>query len=144
MILFICTGNTCRSPLASAFMKKRLEEDGISRRVESAGIYGYSGQPASHGSLNAAKHYGLTLDNHEAQNVIDVVGAKDALILTMTNAHKEYIHSLGIGREVYTLYEYVKKERKDITDPFGLNEEQYLKCAEEIKNLIYDIQMENL
>lgn len=144
MILFICTGNTCRSPLATVFMKKKLEELGISRRVESAGIYGYEGQPASFGSINAAKHYGLSLDDHEAQNIINVVGGENALILTMTNAHKEYVASLGKYKEVYTLYEYVKKERKDINDPFGLDNENYLKCAEEIRTLINEMNMENL
>ncbi|MCL1924656.1 MAG: low molecular weight protein arginine phosphatase [Defluviitaleaceae bacterium] len=144
MILFVCTGNTCRSPLASVFMQKRLEEEGISKRVESAGIYGYIGQKASVGSINAANFYGLNLKNHEAQNLVSVIGIENALILTMTNAHKEYVQSMNLGKEVYTLYEYVKNERRDIVDPFGSNDEEYLKCAKELKELVDLIDLEKL
>ena len=144
MILFVCTGNTCRSPLASIFMMERVEGGGHNLKVASAGIYGYKGQPASEGSLKVANIYGLSLENHEAQNIMEVNGLENALILTMTNAHKEYIQAMNLGKQVYTLYEYTKNERRDIQDPFGCNHEIYLQCAEEIKDLIDLIDLEDL
>jgi protein-tyrosine phosphatase len=125
-------------------MQEKLKKESIDLKVESAGIYGYSGQPASIGSINAANSHGLILENHKAQNIMDVKGIENALILTMTQAHKEYIQSMKLGKEVYTLYEYTKNERKDIKDPFGLDDKAYIQCAKEIKELINIIDMENL
>ncbi|MCL2611359.1 MAG: hypothetical protein FWE02_06755, partial [Defluviitaleaceae bacterium] len=100
-------------------------------------------QAASSGSINAANSHGLSLSYHKAQNIMDVKGIENALILTMTNAHKEYIQSMKLGKEIYTLYEYTQNKRQDIKDPFGSDDETYLQCAEEIKELINMINMEN-
>lgn len=143
-ILFVCTGNTCRSAMGAAIMKRLLEERGIREdavAVKSAGIYAVDGAPASKNAVEAAAAYGADLAMHKAVRLNEEMIKTADLVLTMTGAHKSQILKMIPKEEekVFTLKEYAgmtdngKTEGDmNIADPYGGDIDEYRKCAQEI------------
>ena len=129
-ILFVCTGNTCRSPIAAALFNKIALEKDLDGRIESAGIFAMDGAPASAGAHHAMKKYGIDLEEHRAKSITPELLKQCDLVLTMTEGHKAQLLPYAEGK-VFTLLEYAGLPG-DIADPFGGSNEVYDACAEEI------------
>lgn len=136
-ILFVCGGNTCRSPMAAALMNKLAVEKDLDVRIESAGMYAYDGDRASENASGAMKDYGIDLSYHRAKPVSDDLIKNSDLILTMTEAQKNALEKAASGK-VFTIMEYAG-EKGDISDPYGKDLEEYKKCAEGIYNALLKI-----
>lgn len=122
-ILLVCSGNTCRSPLAAAILADKLTAtpDVGPAVVQSAGIAAWDGTPASEGSYLVAIERGLDLSGHRAR-MLTADQVRDAdLILTMGEAHARRVAELGGEQKVFTLAEYggYPDGRRDIPDPMG-------------------------
>ncbi|SOC34725.1 low molecular weight protein arginine phosphatase [Ureibacillus acetophenoni] len=138
-IYFVCTGNTCRSPMAEAILKHK-NLDGI--EVKSAGIYALEGGGISENSRAVLTKEGIQFDHKTSQvNANDIEWAD--LILTMTLAHKEMIlHSFSnAAGKTFTLKEYVTPySSKDVSDPFGGDIYTYSQTYQELKKLIDELE----
>ncbi len=138
-VLFVCTGNTCRSPMAEAVLK-HLKRD---IEVKSAGIFAGNGQGANPNAIQVLKKRGIDFTTHESQPVTDELMEWADVILTMTAHHKltlemEYPESV---QKIFTLKEYTLTEEDtdlnpDILDPIGLSEETYEQTLNEIEKYI--------
>ena len=142
-ILFVCTGNTCRSPMAEVLLRDMAARRGLEERilVQSAGIYPVPGDPATAGAIYAVKTLrGLDLRGHAAR-LLEASHLKEATyVLAMTRRHVESIQDAfpDLSDRVLTLKEFVGYDARntDISDPYGSSDENYLACAREIMDAL--------
>lgn len=138
-ILFVCTGNTCRSPLAEAIARKIAIERGLTDvEAISAGTSAHEGSPASDGSLLVGMERNMDLSLHRAQTLSrDLVREAD-LILAMGPHHLERIEALGGGGRAYLLSDYASRgaSSRAISDPVGMELEVYRATADELEEEI--------
>lgn len=132
-IVFVCTGNTCRSPMAESIAKS-LNSNHL---FSSAGLYAQEGQPIS-------KHAALIIEQENLVPVteshqFDAIDSEKDLILTMTNSHKMQIKLMYPGSNVYTLKEYAMDEKGDISDPYGGDFSVYLDTYNELSYYIREM-----
>lgn len=139
-ILLVCSGNTCRSPLAAAMLTARLAaEPGLQEiTVSSAGTAAWDGSPASEGSYLVALERGLDLSTHRARMLTADQVQRADLILTMTAAHASRVADLGGASKVATMAEYAGagSAARDVPDPFGSDVEAYRATADIMAGLI--------
>lgn len=129
-VLFVCTGNTCRSPMAAALFNKIAVEKDLPVKIESAGIFANEGDGASAEAVVAMKAYDIDLLGHHAQTINTELLEKSDLVLTMTKAHKMVLEQY-LGDKVYTLMEFADMDG-DIPDPYGGDIEEYKECAQKL------------
>lgn len=142
-IFFICTGNTCRSPMAEVLAKSICKNKDIC--IFSRGIFG-NGANASQNALEVALKNNLDLSNHKSKTITKEDLEQAHLILTMTNEHKDLIlyNFPQYKAKIFTLYEYTLNEQKDIQDPFGADFLTYMNCFKEINTLLQKINFEKI
>jgi protein-tyrosine-phosphatase len=138
-IMFVCTGNTCRSPLAEAIARKFAIERGL-QDVEalSAGTSAHDGAPASDGALLVGMERGMDLGGHHAQTLSrDLVHDAD-LILAMGPHHLERIEALGGAGRAYLLSDFAShgSSSRPISDPIGAELDVYRATADELEEEI--------
>ena len=139
-ILFVCTGNTCRSPMAEYIMNDLLAERGLDGEyfASSAGVSTMDGLMASSGSLHACSLRGLDISSHRSRQLSEEMLKNSHLILTMGNSHKRIIEIPEVvNGKVFTLGEFAGKcdegvMVKDISDPYMMDDIVYEKVCEEI------------
>jgi protein-tyrosine phosphatase len=140
-ILFVCSGNTCRSPMAQALGRKMLAQklncptEDLSRykiNILSAGTFASRGMPASDSAVHAMRRVGLDISEHTSQPVTPALIEQADLILVMSRNHKDFICSL-----VPTACSRIKLiAETGVADPMGGSDQDYVKCAEHMEKHI--------
>ena len=147
-ILFVCTGNTCRSAMAEGIFKKILKErkeDNSSFNILSAGISALPGISPTPEAIKVMSEQGIDISQHHAQELrVELINKAD-LILVMANEHKEYIHkefpfaqNKTFLLKKFTLNNKTESNQKnernyEIIDPIGRKIEFYRIIARELK-----------
>jgi protein-tyrosine-phosphatase len=140
-ILFVCTGNICRSPFAHAFFTKLLNQkrlQGIT--VESAGLLALPGNSATYMAQRVAEEFGVDLSGHKAKSVSKKLVAWSSLILVMEKSHEDTIltdfpEAEGKTRLIRHFARFGSK-RRGIADPYGFKYDAYRFCFLDIEDAV--------
>lgn len=149
-VMFICTGNICRSAMAHALLEKRAKEENKHIVVSSCGVYAEDGDVSPYNAIRIMDYYYDTdLTNHKATYIRNSNIKEMDIILCATISHRNQVISMypELSDKVFTMKEYAntgKNERDlDIKDPWGYDLEVYRNCAEEISEVVEKIIKEN-
>ncbi len=141
-ILVVCTGNTCRSPIAEGFLRKRLSEklncdvdalEGVGYKVASAGVAAAAGQPASPEAVQVGHESGFDLRRHRSTPVDRGLLDQADVVLVLADGHR---------RQILEAYPHVAAkvqrldEQGDVPDPIGCDVDVYRRCAEMIRRAV--------
>jgi protein-tyrosine-phosphatase len=121
-ILFVCTANVCRSPMAEAIFNALAEERGLPWRAVSAGVAALEGEDTTPNARAALEEVGIYPEAHSARQVSEAMLKAADLVLVMSPQHVRALHrSFGNLSDVYTLPEYAigASAEEGIPDPYG-------------------------
>lgn len=135
-ILFICSANICRSPMAEGLMKVHTRQETVPWRVESAGVWALEGYPAADNTLRVLHKRGIDLSAHQARQVTAEMGAQFNLILTMEQGHKEALRAAmpHLAGRVFLASEMLGKSYA-IVDPIGSGIAEFEDTARELEQI---------
>jgi protein-tyrosine-phosphatase len=138
-ILFVCSANQCRSPMAEVLFKQLVGEHGEQDdwRIESAGVWAYGSAPATENAQRAMKERGLDLSHHRSQPATNELLSQFNLVVVMTREHRDALLAQmpALGGRVYLLRE-IGGETGDFADPVGGSIEVYRQAADEIQSIL--------
>lgn len=142
-ILFICTGNTCRSPMAAAIFNKICEDNSLDMHASSAGVATVDGLVANKKAIDTMADMGLDITSHKTRFLPNLKLDKYDLFVTMNYDQATLVESLGVPTDmIYVL----KKPQTDvydlevgIADPYGKDMLAYKKCAKDMTQAINEL-----
>ncbi len=140
-LLFVCTGNTCRSPMAEGIARKILA-NAVDWRVVSAGTGAVNGQPPSFNAVKAMRLAGLDISGHRSQMVNARLVEEATLILGLTRSHVDNLLYLypQASEKTFTLGQFdaqLRAAEQDVVDPIGGSLEEYVSCRDQIQHGIH-------
>ena len=136
-ILFVCTANICRSPMAMGLFKSKIGDEISKWRIESAGTWAIEGLAASVNSQQVLLDRSIDLSNHTSRPIEQLDLNEFDLILVMEHGHKEAIKGEfpEVSNRVFLLYEMIGY-KKDVYDPYGSHLVDYAETADELDRIL--------
>lgn len=148
-VLFVCSGNICRSPFTEELLRRTLARSGTKGiLVTSAGTLGIRGRPASRHAVQVGREYGIDLSSHRSRGLSAGFLRKAELVVVMEQAHRHLIEEEwpGEAAKVRLLREYEQEEGtgpvRDVFDPIGRPLEDYRTCATLMSRCVLNLARE--
>ena len=137
-LLFVCTGNTCRSPMAEVIFNSLAEQKGLDWRAESAGVAAVAERPASQNAIQAVAEIGLDLNQHRTRFLPGIDLNEYSLFVALGEEHADILRSIGIPANLVRVLHRAPNVddpydlRMDIVDPYGGDLNAYRQCRDDI------------
>lgn len=141
-ILFVCTGNTCRSPMAEGIFRRYIVNNDMQEQIfcQSAGLSAVEGMPASDLAIEVMKEAGYDLSRHRARRICEDDMAAWDIYFPMTATHGYILERAGVpGNKIYI--------PKEVSDPYGQDLNAYRKCRDTLEKevrLFYNDMVQRL
>ncbi len=141
LIVFLCTANVCRSPMAEKLFEEGLAKSGSKQNIKvfSAGISAMDGDKASDNSIVACKEVGIDLSEHRSAALTRATVENASAIFCMTESHRALLHmyfELPEDAPIFLMREFTEGGNKELPDPYGQNLDVYRACRDGMKESI--------
>ena len=123
-VLFVCTANVCRSPMAEKLFARAVENSSLSPKIVSysAGLSAMDGDKASQNSMDACEEIGVDISDHRSAGLTRTSLEDASAIFCMTESHRALINmyfELPPGYPIFLMREFIEGESKELPDPYG-------------------------
>ena len=135
-VLFVCTGNTCRSPMAELIFNTKAREKGVNAYARSAGLCTIEGLLIHDNSMEALKEIGIESDFFSSSDIYDLDMDSFDLVIGMTKEHLDELKAMGIPDSRLRL---LNADNGGVTDPYGGNLSTYKQCRDIIVDSLEEI-----
>ena len=134
-ILFVCTANVCRSPMAEHLFAHEIAKVNLPIKIEtsSVGLSAMDGDKASQNSLDACQEIGIDISSHKSAGITRADLKEAAAIFCMTESHRALINmyfDLPEGYPIFLMREFINEGSKELPDPYGQDMQIYRKCRD--------------
>ena len=138
LIVFVCTANVCRSPMAEKLFVDAFQKSNSKKKINvlSAGISAMDGDQASANSIQACEEIGLDLKDHRSAAMTRATAENASAIFCMTESHRALLQmyfDLPKKTQVFLMREFVEDGSNELPDPFGQDMDVYRDCRENMK-----------
>jgi protein-tyrosine-phosphatase len=137
-VLVVCTGNSCRSPMAEGWLNRHLAGTGWT--AESAGVAAWNGMPATPEAIQAMREIGIDISAHRSRKITAEMAVQAEVILAMTEGHRrEIAFWFPVAKEkTFLLNSFGPGKPRDVADPVGLPVEAYRHTRDELAQALGD------
>ena len=128
-IVFVCTGNTCRSPMAQALAIQQAQKQGLDCHIISAGLAAYRDAGASENAIEAMREIGVDISGHRSQPLTPSIIRQADIIIPMTGQHRQLLTAMGVPAEKL-------RSIGEIPDPYGGDLDVYRQCRDTLQQAV--------
>lgn len=137
-VMFVCSGNICRSPIAAGWARQKFEQRGDDARIVSAGTLGIVGKPAASFGQLAMEEAGIDISDHYSQGVQPAMVEAADWVVVMSPRHEDFLmqHLPHTADKLVRLWEYASDDIDQIDDPVGQGVEAFRICRDRIEECV--------